>query len=80
MARLIIKKTATLVFSKLSKIIVKQSEPEGPPQGVRGRNSDNTMIKEVLGWAPSITLEDGLEKTYEWIYNQMQNCKDSDGY
>ena len=38
------------------------------------------MIKEVLGWAPSITLEDGLEKTYEWIYNQMQNCKDSDGY
>jgi nucleoside-diphosphate-sugar epimerase len=50
------------------------------PQGVRGRNSDNTMIKEVLGWAPSITLEDGLEKTYAWIYDQMQNCSESEGY
>ena len=50
------------------------------PQGVRGRNSDNTMIKDVLGWAPSITLEDGLEKTYSWIYDQMQNCGDSEGY
>jgi GDP-D-mannose 3',5'-epimerase len=43
------------------------------PQGVRGRNSDNTLIKEVLGWAPSIKLRDGLEKTYEWIYNQIKN-------
>ena len=50
------------------------------PQGVRGRNSDNTMIKEVLGWAPSITLEDGLEETYSWIYDQMLNCSDSSGY
>ena len=41
------------------------------PQGVRGRNSDNTMIKEVLGWAPSISLEEGLEKTYAWIYDQI---------
>ena len=50
------------------------------PQGVRGRNSDNEMIKEVLGWAPSISLQDGLEKTYAWIYDQMQNCSDSSGY
>ena len=41
------------------------------PQGVRGRNSDNTLIQERLGWEPSITLEDGLEKTYAWIYDQM---------
>ncbi len=41
------------------------------PKGVRGRNSDNTLIKAKLGWAPSITLEDGLEKTYRWIYQQM---------
>src|SRR3546814_1258610 len=34
------------------------------PQGVRGRNSDNTQIKETYGWAPSITLADGLAKTY----------------
>jgi GDP-D-mannose 3', 5'-epimerase len=41
------------------------------PQGVRGRNSDNTFILEQLGWEPSTTLEDGLEKTYRWIYEQM---------
>jgi GDP-D-mannose 3', 5'-epimerase len=41
------------------------------PKGVRGRNSDNTLIKERLGWAPSITLQNGLEQTYRWIYDQM---------
>ena len=43
------------------------------PQGVRGRNSDNTLIREQLGWEPSISLQDGLEKTYNWIYAQMTN-------
>jgi nucleoside-diphosphate-sugar epimerase len=41
------------------------------PQGVRGRNSDNRRLKEVLGWTPEISLEDGLEKTYKWIYKQV---------
>ena len=41
------------------------------PKGVRGRNSDNTLIKSVLDWAPGITLEDGIEKTYRWIYDRM---------
>jgi nucleoside-diphosphate-sugar epimerase len=41
------------------------------PQGVRGRNSDNTLVKERLGWEPEITLEDGLEKTYAWMYEEM---------
>lgn len=41
------------------------------PKGVRGRNSDNTLIQERLGWAPSIRLEDGLRKTYDWIREQM---------
>jgi nucleoside-diphosphate-sugar epimerase len=41
------------------------------PQGVRGRNSDNTLILERLGWEPSTSLEVGLEKTYRWIYDQM---------
>jgi GDP-D-mannose 3', 5'-epimerase len=41
------------------------------PQGVRGRNSDNTLILAKLGWEPSITLEAGLAKTYEWIHEQM---------
>ena len=41
------------------------------PQGVRGRNSDNTLFQSVYGWEPSISLRDGLEKTYAWIYDQM---------
>jgi nucleoside-diphosphate-sugar epimerase len=41
------------------------------PKGVRGRNSDNTMIRERLGWEPSISLRMGLEKTYRWIYDQL---------
>jgi GDP-D-mannose 3',5'-epimerase len=41
------------------------------PQGVRGRNSDNTLIRDRLGWAPFISLEDGLQNTYKWIFDQM---------
>jgi GDP-D-mannose 3', 5'-epimerase len=40
------------------------------PLGVRGRSSDNTMIRERLGWEPSISLREGLEDTYAWIFNQ----------
>jgi nucleoside-diphosphate-sugar epimerase len=41
------------------------------PKGVRGRNSDNTMIRDRLGWEPSTPLRAGLEKTYGWIYDQV---------
>jgi GDP-D-mannose 3', 5'-epimerase len=41
------------------------------PLGVRGRNSDNTMIKERLGWAPSISIKEGLKVTYDWIKEQI---------
>jgi nucleoside-diphosphate-sugar epimerase len=42
------------------------------PLGVRGRNSDNRLIREKLGWAPSMSLRDGLEKTYPWIEEQVK--------
>lgn len=42
------------------------------PQGVRGRNSDNTLIRSTLGWSPSISLRSGLERTYDWIHGQLQ--------
>lgn len=45
------------------------------PLGVRGRNSDNALIKEKLGWAPSLPLKDGLSKTYQWINQQLQEKK-----
>ena len=41
------------------------------PKGVNGRNSDNTLIKEYLGWEPGIRLRDGMEKTYRWIHDQI---------
>jgi nucleoside-diphosphate-sugar epimerase len=41
------------------------------PKGVRGRNSDNTLIQQELGWEPSISLQDGLEQTYAWVYDQV---------
>jgi nucleoside-diphosphate-sugar epimerase len=45
------------------------------PLGVRGRNSDNGLIKEKLGWAPSMPLKEGLTKTYQWIHQQVQKMK-----
>jgi len=42
------------------------------PQGVRGRNSDNTLIRETYGWEPSISLREGLEKTYAWVSEQVE--------
>jgi nucleoside-diphosphate-sugar epimerase len=41
------------------------------PKGVRGRNSDNTLIKKELNWAPSISLREGMEKTYRWVFDQV---------
>lgn len=42
------------------------------PQGVRGRNSDNTRLRQVLGWEPQVTLEDGLARTYRWINGELR--------
>lgn len=47
------------------------------PQGVRGRNSDNTMIKDRLGWAPSISIFDGLKPTFSWIQGEIEAEKAS---
>jgi GDP-D-mannose 3',5'-epimerase len=42
------------------------------PKGVRGRNSDNTLIREKLGWAPSVSLRDGMTKTWAWVFEQVK--------
>jgi nucleoside-diphosphate-sugar epimerase len=41
------------------------------PQGVRGRNSDNTRLRDVLGWEPQVSLEEGIARTYQWIERQV---------
>ena len=45
------------------------------PQGVRGRNSNNKLILEGLGWEPKIAIKDGLKKTYFWIKEQIEKDK-----
>lgn len=49
------------------------------PQGVRGRNSDNTLMRQVLEWEPEISLESGLTKTYTWIEEQVSTGSHSNG-
>ncbi len=46
--------------------------------GVRGRNSDNRLIREKLGWKPTQTLREGLEKTYPWIKEQVGRAKNEE--
>jgi nucleoside-diphosphate-sugar epimerase len=58
------------IVEDIAGIRLKRTYDLSAPKGVNGRNSDNTRIKELLGWAPGITLRTGLEKTYAWIYDQ----------
>jgi GDP-D-mannose 3',5'-epimerase len=59
------------IIEDIAGIKVKRHYKLDAPLGVRGRNSDNTMIMERYGWEPSITLHDGLERTYKWIHDQL---------
>jgi len=59
-----------IVSSIASKRLIKRHDLN-KPQGVRGRNSDNTRLRKVLAWEPSTRLEDGLAVTYRWIENQL---------
>ena len=59
-------------------IRLKRSYNLNAPKGVRGRSSDNTRIRQLLEWEPSIPLRVGLEKTYAWIYDQMKSGSSKD--
>lgn len=59
------------MVASIAGIEINKEHVDGP-QGVRGRNSDNTKLREVLGWEPQISLEDGLAVTYEWIEDQVR--------
>jgi GDP-D-mannose 3',5'-epimerase len=66
-----INELARTVIALSGKKGIRLRHVEGP-QGVRGRNSDNTRLREVLGWEPRTTLEQGLEPTYRWIEKQLR--------
>jgi nucleoside-diphosphate-sugar epimerase len=68
-----------VTINELARIIIELSGKEDitirnidGPQGVRGRNSDNSRLREVLGWEPRTTLHEGLRETYRWIEKQVQ--------
>jgi GDP-D-mannose 3', 5'-epimerase len=59
------------ITEEIAGITLERSYKLDAPQGVRGRNSDNTLIQKHLDWAPSISLREGMEKTYRWIDAQL---------
>ena len=59
------------IVEEIAGVTLKRRYVLDAPQGVRGRNSDNQLISERLGWQPSTPLRDGMERTYAWVYNQM---------
>lgn len=59
------------IITKISGKKLKKKYDLSAPQGVRGRNSDNTKLREVLKWEPQVSLEKGLERTYIWISEQL---------
>ncbi|HOT79408.1 MAG TPA: NAD-dependent epimerase/dehydratase family protein [Microthrixaceae bacterium] len=56
---------------KIAGVSLKRTHDLSAPQGVRGRNSDNTRILELAGWEPSTSLQEGMERTYAWVYDQL---------
>ena len=60
------------IVASMAKKTIRKKYDVTKPQGVRGRNSDNSRLRQVLGWEPSVSLEDGLKATYEWIAGQMR--------
>ncbi len=64
------------IVEDIAEIKLKRNYNLNAPNGVNGRNSDNTLIKKYLKWEPHIPLRTGLEKTYAWIYNQFMARQD----
>lgn len=59
------------IVEEIAGVKLKRNYNLSAPKGVNGRNSDNTLIRQYLGWEPDTRLRDGMEKTYRWIYNEM---------
>ena len=65
------------VVEKIAGVTLKRNYNLSAPKGVNGRNSENTLIRDTIGWDPSISLLAGMEKTYSWIYDQMNSSAPS---
>ena len=68
------------IIEEIADYKVKKNYLLDKPKGVRGRSSDNTKIISHFNWSPSIKLKQGLEKTYEWIFNQIKSGENTNKY
>jgi nucleoside-diphosphate-sugar epimerase len=59
------------IVEKIANRKLRRTYDPDAPKGVRGRNSDNTLILELLGWEPTLPLAVGMKETYDWIKTQM---------
>ena len=64
------------IIAEIARTEISKKHIDGP-QGVRGRNSDNSRLRQVLGWEPAISLEEGLRKTYAWVEEQVRTSRES---
>jgi len=64
------------IVAEIAGIKITKKHIDGP-MGVRGRNSDNTLLKKTLGWEPAISLEQGLAETYPWIESQVRQKQEA---
>ena len=67
------------LVEEIAGIKLRRTYNRNAPQGVRGRKSDNTLIKKELQWAPDTPLRDGMRATYDWIYAQMAGSPNRHG-
>jgi GDP-D-mannose 3',5'-epimerase len=65
------------IVEDIAGITLERQHDLSAPQGVRGRNSDNTQMLETYGWEPSISLREGLERTYAWISDELTSSSGS---
>ena len=76
-AELVSINTLVDIVEQIAGVKLKRRYNLDAPKGVRGRNSDNTLICKYLGWEPGVPRREGMEKTYRWIYDQMKSGKQS---
>jgi GDP-D-mannose 3',5'-epimerase len=68
------------IIEDIAKFKVKRNYLLEKPKGVRGRSSDNTKVKNKIGWKPDFDLKSGIEKTYKWIFNEITSKKNLDKF
>ena len=68
------------IIQEIANINVEKEYQLDKPLGVRGRSSNNDLVREKLNWDIEIKLKDGLERTYKWIYDEITSGKNNDKF